>query len=70
MVLTAQGYLPVDTFDDTYAPATAIERVPLLQNGSPVCKNYCAFWKKSNPNPYAEPFAKFLQQALEGTSPA
>lgn len=61
MVLTSQGYLPVDTFDDSFAPATAIERVPLVQDGQPVTKTYCAFWKRSNQNPYAEEFAKLLK---------
>lgn len=67
MVLTAQGYLPVDTFEDSFAPATAIERVPLVQDGQPVTKNYCAFWKTSNRNPYAEEFAQMLQAAFSPT---
>ncbi len=61
MVLTAQGYLPVDTFDDSFAPAAAIERVPLVQDEHPVTKNYCAFWKRSNQNPYAAEFAELLK---------
>lgn len=67
MVLTAQGYLPVDTFEDSFAPATAIERIPLVSDGQPVTKNYCAFWKTSNRNPHAEEFAQLLQVAFSPT---
>ena len=40
----------------------SVSRIPLVRNGSPIEKSYCAFWKKDNPNFYVEQFATLLKQ--------
>ena len=28
---------------------------------SPICRNYCAFWRRQNANPYVTEFAEMLK---------
>lgn len=60
-ILTGQGYLPVDVIgDETWFDST-IARIPLVRNGEPVRKTYCAFWRKDNSGYYIEDFAAMLK---------
>ena len=60
MVLGRKGFLPVDGDAATRVMGTSIVRVPLVRGSEPILHNYCAFWKKDNPNPYAAEFAHLL----------
>ncbi|GHV97389.1 LysR family transcriptional regulator [Lactobacillus nasalidis] len=60
-VITGQGYLPVDVIGSQPQSDSTIARIPLVRNGDPVRKNYCAFWRKDNSGYYIEDFAKILQ---------
>ena len=60
-VVTGQGYLPVDVIGEQVWFDTTVCRIPLLRNGSPIKKTYCAFWKKDLSDPYIQEFAQILK---------
>lgn len=60
-VVTGQGYLPVDVIGEQVWFDTTVCRIPLLRNGSPIKKTYCAFWKKDLSDPYIQEFAEILK---------
>lgn len=61
MIITGQGYMPVDVIGRQEWFDSAVKRVPLTRNGELVAKTYCAFWKKDNTNRYIEDFADMLK---------
>ena len=62
MIITGQGYLPVDVIGEQEWFDSAVKRIPLVRNGEPVTKTYCVFWKKSNSGYYIEEFAQMLKE--------
>ena len=60
-IITGQGYMPVDVIGEQVWFDTAVSRIPLVRNQSPVKKTYCAFWKKENSGYYIEEFARILK---------
>lgn len=60
-IITGQGYMPVDVIGNQAWFDSTIERVPLVRNGEPVRKIYCAFWKKDNSGYYIEDFAEMIK---------
>ena len=63
-VVTGQGYLPVDVIGEQVWFDTTVCQIPLLRNGSPVKKTYCAFWKKDLSDPYIQEFAQILKSCF------
>ena len=61
-IITGQGYMPVDVIGDPAWFDSTIERIPLVRNGEPVRKTYCAFWRKDNSGYYIEEFAEMLKK--------
>lgn len=61
MVASQRGFLPIEGVENTSHEDNTIRQIPLLRNGHPITKNYCAFWKKENSNPYLEEFARLLK---------
>lgn len=61
MVIARKGFLPVEGDGRRLMMGTSIARIPLMRDDEPICRNYCAFWKKSSTNPYAEEFARLLK---------
>ena len=62
MAVSNRGVLPVEGHgSDAFFGAT-LKRVPLVRNGSPVRRTYCAFWKKNNANPHTTAFAELLKK--------
>ena len=61
-IVTGQGYMPVDVIGKQEWFDTSISRIPLVRNGEPVKKAYCAFWKKDNSGYYIEEFADMLKE--------
>lgn len=61
MIITGQGYTPVDVIGEQEWFDSAVRRIPLTRNGEPVTKTYCAFWKKDNSGFYIEDFADLLK---------
>ena len=60
-IITGQGYMPVDVIGNQAWFDSTIERIPLVRNGEPVRKTYCAFWRKDNSGYYIEDFAEMLK---------
>lgn len=61
MIITGQGYMPLDVIGEQEWFDSAIKRILLTRNGEPVTKTYCAFWKKDNSGYYIEDFAGMLK---------
>lgn len=64
MIITGQGYLPVDVIGEQVWFDSAVKRIPLVRRGEPVTKTYCVFWKKDNSGYYIEEFAEMLKRSL------
>lgn len=60
-IITGQGYMPVDVIGNQAWFDSTIDRIPLIRNGEPVRKTYCAFWRKDNSGYYIEDFAEILK---------
>lgn len=60
-IITGQGYMPVDVIGSQPWANSTIERVPLVRNGEPIRKTYCAFWRKNNSKSYTKEFAKMIK---------
>lgn len=65
MVLSGQGFLPVEGNGRTAPFGGAMRRVPLCRGEKPVTRNYCLFWKKGNAGCYVETFSDMLRQKFE-----
>ena len=63
-IITGQGYMPVDVIGDPVWSDSTIDRIPLVRNGDPVRKTYCAFWRKDNSGYYIEDFSDMLKEAF------
>lgn len=57
------GYLPADGGVSALPPG--LVRLPLMRGGTQMVRNYCAFWKKGNDNPYIPLFAQLLRQQIQ-----
>lgn len=61
MVVSNRGVMPVEGANsDSFFGAT-LKRVPLIRDGIPLKRAYCAFWKKDNSGYYVEEFAEILK---------
>ena len=49
LVAGGRGFLPLEGGERQ--AAEPLTRVPLVRNGEPILRTYCAFWKKENANP-------------------
>lgn len=63
-IITGQGYMPVDIIRKQAWFDTAVIQIPLVRNGEPVKKTYCAFWKKINADEYQKDFADMLRSCF------
>lgn len=63
-IITGQGYMPVDVIRQQPWSDTTVFRIPLVRNGEPIKKTYCAFWKKTNSDGYMEDFAGILRSCF------
>lgn len=64
MVAGNRGFLPIESVG-TLPPAGAmIRRLPIVQNGRQLQRNYCVFWLKERTNYYIEEFAEILRKLL------
>lgn len=60
-IIAGQGFMPVDVIGDQEWFDPSVKRIPLVRNGEPVAKTYCAFWKKDNSGYYIEEFSDMLK---------
>ena len=61
LVIGRKGFLPVEGTAALPVRGASAVRVPLVRDGKPILRNYCAFWKKTQTNGYVEEFAKLLK---------
>lgn len=60
MVIARKGFMPMEGSGRTPLIGTSITRIPLVRGSEPILRNYCAFWKKENQNPYIQIFSHLL----------
>ena len=65
MVLSGQGFLPVEGNSEAMAFGASLRRVPLYRGKEQIARNYCLFWKKENSGYYVETFSDILRQKFE-----
>lgn len=49
LVISGQGFMPVEGARQAGNFGSSIRRIPLFRNGEQITRNYCAFWKKIIP---------------------
>lgn len=65
MVISGQGFLPVEGSSQAMTFGASIRRVPLCRGEEQITRNYCLFWKKDNSGYYVEEFYHILQSKFE-----
>lgn len=65
MVISGQGFLPVQGRPLSAGPGASIRRIPLYRNNSQLSQKDCLFWKKANSRYYIEEFADILKKQYE-----
>ena len=65
MVISGQGFFPVEGRTPAMTFGTSIRRVPLCRGEEPIVRNYCLFWKKDNSGYYVEEFADVLKSKFK-----
>lgn len=65
MVISGQGFLPVEGSSQAMTFGASIRRVPLCRGAKQITRNYCLFWKKDSPNHSVEEFSNILQSKFE-----
>lgn len=65
MVISGQGFLPVEGSSPAMAFGASICRVPLFRGEEQIVRNYCLFWKKTNSGYYMEEFANILKSKFK-----
>ena len=65
MVITGQGFLPVEGSSSAMTFDTSICRILLYRGEKQITRNYCLFWKKDNSGYYVEKFADILKRKFE-----
>lgn len=63
LVAGSRGFLPLEGGERQ--AAEPLTRVPLVRNGAPLLRTYCAFWKKESVNPYVPEFARLLKEQFD-----
>ena len=65
MVAGNRGFLPVEKAGTLSPAGETVRRIPIMQNGSQIRRNYCVFWVKEHSGYYIEEFADLLKKLLE-----
>lgn len=61
MVISGQGFMPVEGSAPTMTFGASIRHVPLYRGEEQIIRKYCLFWKKENSGYYVEEFADILK---------
>lgn len=64
MVAGNRGFLPIESVGTLPPPGAAIRRIPIMQSGRQLKRNYCLFWVREQSNYYIEEFARMLRGLL------
>ncbi len=64
LVVSNRGFLPIAGIGTLPPEGASIRRLPIYQGDTQITRNFCAFWKKEQDNPYTEAFAQTLKALL------
>ena len=64
LVAGNRGFLPIESVGTLPPAGSSIRRLPIMQNGQQLRRNYCVFWVKEQTNYYIEEFAELLKKLL------
>lgn len=65
MVAGNRGFLPVERVGTLPPCGIGVKRLPVMEQGQQLKRNYCLFWVKENANYYIEEFAEILRKLLK-----
>ena len=65
MVAANRGFMPVESVQKLTDNVDTIKRIPLVEQGKQITRDYCAFWKKEKDNQYIRSFADMLKEVYE-----
>lgn len=65
LVSSNRGILPLEGVLPGEIENGILYRIPILQNGEPLRRRYCAFWRKENTHPNLPLFAELLENAFQ-----
>ena len=65
MVAGNRGFLPVERVGTLPPCGTGVKRLPIMERGQQLKRNYCLFWVKENASYYIEEFAEILRKLLK-----
>ena len=65
MVAGNRGFLPVERVGTLPPCGTGVKRLPVMELGQQLKRNYCLFWVKENASYYIEEFAEILRKLLK-----
>ena len=65
MVAGNRGFLPVERVGTLPPCGTGVKRLPVMEQGQQLKRNYCLFWVKENASYYIEEFAEILGKLLK-----
>lgn len=61
MVAAGRGFLSVEDIGEEESPVEGVVRLPLFEQGAPVMRTYCAFWRNSPSSDQLQEFASLLR---------
>ena len=64
LVISNRGFLPVESVGTLPPEGLSIRRLPIVQNGKQILRNYCVFWRKEQANRYMEEVAAILRKLI------
>ena len=65
MVAGNRGFLPVERVGTLPPCGTGVKRLPVMEQGQQLKRNYCLFWVKENASYYIEEFSEILRKLLK-----
>lgn len=65
MVAGNRGFLPVERVGTLPPCGTGVKRLPVMEQGQQLKRNYCLFWVKENASYYIEELAEILRKLLK-----
>ena len=65
MVAGNRGFLPVERVGTLPPSGTGVKRLPVMERGQQLKRNYCLFWVKESGSYYIEEFAEILGKVLK-----
>lgn len=68
MVVSGQGFLPVEGSIPATAFGASLCRIPLCRGEEPITRNYCLFRKKEHAGDYVEEFSHILRTKFESST--